>query len=655
MHPFSMSEVGAALVLPPREITVSAWADENRVLTGGGAAERGQWHTRPYQKEPMDVLSPTHPCQQVVLWSAAQLMKTEVLLNFLGFIADIDPGPVLVVEPRSEDAKALSKDRVAPMFRATPALHGKIATVKSRDSGNTTLHKVLANGAGHITFAGAISPSGLAMRPIRYALLDEVDRYPASAGTEGDPVTLAIQRTGEFAHNKKIVLASTPTIKDLSRIEMAWKESDQRDFYVPCPYSDCGHYQVLVFGDGTGPGLVWPKEKPEEAMYRCAACQRLIPHHHKAQMVEAGEYRIGKPDSLIPGFRVSQLVSPKKQWGEIAKEFLAARKSPELLKAFKNTVLAELWEEKYEVPMDSQALWARCEPYEAEVPAGAMLLTCGVDVQADRLELEIVGWGANEESWSIAYHVIPGDVTSSEVWAQLDAILQSEYMHASGKPLRIVAACVDCGFKDATVLQFTRPRYNRRVYATHGRPGEAPIWPRKPSRKELTGAPFFMIGVDAGKTALYDRLKIQKPGPGYCHFPAGRELEYFDQLTSEKKFTRYHNGFPKQEWKKPANARNEALDTRVYAYAALHALYAAGLKLAVYCARFVQMIGARPPQKQTPAPATAAPAAPQPAPAPGRPPQQQAQPAPEPRRRKNPFTRKRGGFLPERRNWFGRN
>jgi len=239
MQPFLMSEVGAAVVLPPREITVSQWADENRVLTGAAAAERGQWHTRPYQCEPMDVLSPSHPCRQVVLWSAAQMMKTEVLLNFIGFIADIDPGPVLVVEPRTEDAKALSKDRVAPMFRNTPALRGKIAPVKSRDSNNTTLHKVLSNGAGHITLTGAISPSGLAMRPIRYALLDEVDRYPASAGTEGDPVSLAVQRTAELAHNKKIVMASTPTIKGISRIELAWLESDQRDYFVPCP--KCGH------------------------------------------------------------------------------------------------------------------------------------------------------------------------------------------------------------------------------------------------------------------------------------------------------------------------------------------------------------------------------------------------------------------------------
>jgi phage terminase large subunit GpA-like protein len=632
MQPFSMSEIGAAAVLPPREISVSQWADENRVLTGGAAAERGQWHTRPYQREPMDVLSPLHPCRQVVLWSAAQLLKTEVLLNFLGFIADVDPGPVLLVEPRTEDAKALSKDRVAPMFRATPALRGKIAPVKSRDSNNTTLHKVLADGAGHITFTGAISPSGLAMRPIRYALLDEVDRYPASAGSEGDPVSLAVQRTAEFAHNKKIVMASTPTTKGLSRIELAWRESDQRDYFVPCP--KCGEFQVLVFGDGTGPGLVWPEAKPEEAAYRCGGCQQLIPNHQKAWMVERGEYRAANPASPIPGFRVTQLISPKKSWGEVAVEFLAAKKSPETLKAFLNTVLAELWEDTHEVPTNAHALVNRCEPFEAEVPDGVALITAGVDVQADRLEMEIVGWGRDEESWSIAYHVIPGDVTRNEVWDHLEGLLTSQYLHASGLPLRIVATCIDCGFKDATVLRFTRDRYNRRVYATKGRAGESSIWPRRPSRKNQT--PFFMIGVDVAKDALYSRLKNEKPGPSYCHFPIGRDLEYFEQLTAEKKFTRYHNGFPKPEWRKPANARNEALDARNYAYAALHALYASGLKLAVHCDRFKQMVCAR---------RAAAQPASGPAPA-----SQPANPQPQPAA----HTERRERWIPLR-NWFGRN
>jgi phage terminase large subunit GpA-like protein len=638
MTPLSIHEVGAAAMLPPRDILVSQWADENRVLTGGASAERGQWRTRSYQREPMDVLSPGHPCRQVVLLSAAQMMKTEVLLNFLGFIADVDPGPVLVVEPRTEDAKALSKDRVAPMFRSTPALRGKIAPVKSRDSNNTTLHKVFVNGAGHITFTGAISPSGLAMRPIRYALLDEVDRYPASAGTEGDPVSLAIQRTAEFQHNTKIVMASTPTVKGISRIEMAWKESDQRDFFVPCP--KCGHYQVLVLGDGTGPGLVWPEDLPEEAMYRCAGCRELIPPHQKAWMVERGEYRAQNPSSQIPGFRISQLISLKRPWGSIATEFIAAKKSPETLKAFMNTVLAELWEENHEVPTDARALWNRCEPFEAEAPDGVALITAGVDVQADRLEVEIVGWGRDEESWSIAHHVIPGDVMRNEVWDHLEGLLLAEHLHDSGQTLRIVAVCIDCGFKDATVLRFTRDRYARRVYAVKGRAGESPIWPRKPSRKNQT--PFFMVGVDAAKTALYDRLKIGEVGPGYCHFPIGRDQEYFDQLTAERKFTRYHNGYPKQEWRKPPGARNEALDCRVYAYAALQALYASGLKLGVHCDRFAKMAGSRRKGAKTiPPPAVAA----------NVPPPEPAEPQENEVRIPAPFERAEQ-WIP-RRNWFG--
>ena len=304
-------------------------------------------------------------------------------------------------------------------------------------------------------------------------------------------------------------------------------------------------------------GRAWCGRRGSPKTLRIAApsASELIPHRLKAEMVERGEYRAANPSSPIPGFRVSQLISPKKSWGEIAVEFLAAKKSPETLKAFLNTVLAELWEETHEVATDAHALWNRCEPFEAEAPEGVALITAGVDVQADRLEMEIAGWGRDEESWSIAYHVIPGDVTRNEVWEHLEGLLLSEYLHASGLPMRIVATCIDCGFKDATVLHFTRDRYNRRVYATKGRAGESPIWPRKPSRKNQT--PFFMIGVDAAKTAIYDRLKLRDVGPGYCHFPIGRDLEYFEQLTAERKFTRYHNGFPKQEWRKPANARNE--------------------------------------------------------------------------------------------------
>ena len=357
-------------------------------------------------------------------------------------------------------------------------------------------------------------------------------------------------------------------------------------------------------------------------------------------MVERGEYRAQNPSSQIPGFRISQLISLKRPWGSIATEFVAAKKSPETLKAFMNTVLAELWEENHEVPTDARALWNRCEPFEAEAPDGVALITAGVDVQADRLEVEIVGWGRDEESWSIAHHVIPGDVMRNEVWDHLEGLLLAEHLHDSGQTLRIVAACIDCGFKDATVLRFTRDRYARRVYAVKGRAGESPIWPRKPSRKNQT--PFFMVGVDAAKTALYDRLKIGEVGPGYCHFPIGRDQEYFDQLTAERKFTRYHNGYPKQEWRKPPAARNEGLDCRVYAYAALQALYASGLKLGVHCDRFAKMAGSRRKGAKTIPPTVVAASVPPPAP-----------PEPQETEVRIPAPFERAEQWIPRRNWFG--
>lgn len=573
--PVPMSAAGSQAMLPPREISVSAWAEENLRLSGAAAAEKGVFRCRPYQREPMDVLSSHHPAKKVVLMWGAQLGKTTIDLAFVGYIADIDPGPTLLVEPKLDMAKDFSKDRLAPLFRNSPALRNKIAPEKSRSSDNSTLHKSFVGGAGHITFVGANSPSDLAGRPIRYLILDETDRYKESVGREGDPCALAERRTDEFEWNKKIVYCSTPTIRGFSEIERQWMASDQREWFVPCPL--CEHEQPLVMGDGTGPGLVWPEGRPKEAKYRCASCQCLIPHYKKAWMEERGRWIAQNPGSEMPGFHLSQLHAPKRSWTDIAAEFLTAKKSPETLKTFMNTVLAELWEERHDVKIDAHGLLARSEIYAEALPASVAVITLGADVQADRLVAEIVGWGRDEESWSLGQHVIPGDTERIEAWRDLDELLKAEFTAANGGKLRIRAACIDCGYKDAMVLRFTRERFGRRIFAVKGRAGALPIWPRKPSRKHQS--PFFIVGVDAAKDAVYDRLRVQQPGPGYCHFPAEREFEFFEELTSEKKYTVYHNGFARREWRKDPGARNEALDCRVYAYAALHALYSMGLRL----------------------------------------------------------------------------
>jgi phage terminase large subunit GpA-like protein len=589
---FSMHQVGSEAMLPPRDITVSQWADENVVLSGSGAAERGQWRTRPYQREPMDVLSPSHPCKQAVLMSAAQMLKTSVLINFLGFIADVDPGPVLVVEPRAEDAKALSKDRVSPMFRQTPCLRGKIAPVKSRDSNNTALHKVFANGSGHITFTGSISPSGLAMRPIRYLLLDEVDRYPVSSGTEGDPVWLATQRTGEFEHNKKIVMCSTPTIDGESKIQQAWLESDQREYFVPCP--TCGHRQVLVLGDGTGGGLVWPEGQPESAAYRCDGCYELIPHHQKSWMVERGEYRAQNPGSPIPGFRISQLISPKRSWGTIASEFVAAKKAPETLKAFMNTVLAELWAERGTAP-DWEKIYLRREQYElGVVPVGGLLLVAGVDVQDDRLEVEVKAYGRGKESWSVDYRVIqvpdaaakPIKTSNPEVWSELDDLLAQDWPCASGGTMPIMAMAIDTGFRPQMVYEFAA----RHPQPAHGPAGDQVAAPRTiiPTKgnnnafkliasvsstdaaRKRQNVRIWSIGTYCAKQEFYDWLRLPTPDEGepypagYQHYAYG-DQDFFKGLCAESRVVRATG---KIEWVKDRAVRNEPLDLAVLCRAA---------------------------------------------------------------------------------------
>ncbi len=584
--PFSMYQVGADALLPPRDISVSQWADENVVLTGSGSAERGQWHTRPYQREPMNVLSPGHPCKQVVLMSAAQMLKTSIMVNFLGFIADVDPGPTLVVEPRSEDAKALSKDRVAPLFRHSPSLRGKLAAVKSRDSNNTAMHKVFSNGSGHITFTGAISPSGLAMRPIRFLLLDEIDRYPASAGSEGDPVSLAMQRTGEFEHNKKVIMCSTPTIDGESRIQAAWLTSDQREYFVPCP--KCNHFQILVFSDGTDGGLVWPEGEPENAAYCCEKCREHIPHNLKSWMVERGEYRAQNPGSPIPGFRVSQLISPKRSWGTIAAEFLVAKASTETLKAFLNTVLAELWAERGSAP-DWEKLYLRREDYELGiVPAKGALLVAGVDVQDDRLEVEIKAYGRGKESWSVDYRVLQvldRKTSSPEVWRELEDLLAVDWPCESGKTMPIMAMTIDTGFRPQMVYEFAarhpQPAHGpagdrisapRTVVPTKGTPDFLKLIARVSSTdaaRKRQNVRIWHIGTHWAKQEFYDWLRIVLPDdgtfpPGYQHY-AYKDQDFYRGLCSESRIIRSSG---KVEWIPDKSIRNEPLDLAVLCRAA---------------------------------------------------------------------------------------
>lgn len=499
----------------------------------------------------------------IVVMSSAQVGKTETLNNIVGFHVDQDPAPMLLLQPTLEMGEAWSKDRLSPMVRDTPALRGKIRDPRSRDSGNTTKHKVFPG--GHITIAGANSPASLASRPIRIVLADEVDRYPASAGEEGDPVSLARKRTTTF-WNRKTILTSTPTVKGASRIEAEFELSDKRRYHVTC--DDCEHEQTLKWGQ-----VKWDAD-PRKAIYACEECGSVWNDQKRWALVrKRGRWIATAPFNGTAGFHLNEIYSPWVKLGDMATAFLAAKRSTETLKTWVNTSLGESWEDSGE-RVDAAVLLERLEPKKKRVPSQVLVVTCGVDVQDDRFEIERIGWGVDEESWSLDYHVMHVDPSTKEAWTDLDEYLSSPVVTEDGRTLPVRATCIDSGgHHTQAVYRFVRGRERRRIWAIKGMAGSGkPVWPKVASRNNKLRAHLFMIGVDTAKDSVYSRLRLPSPGPGYCHFPEDRDRNYFDQLTAEKVVTKYIKGFPQRVWEKTDSRRNEALDCRVYGFAAFVSL-----------------------------------------------------------------------------------
>jgi len=560
---------------PDPFLTVSQWADAHRVLSAKGASEPGRWRTSrtPYLREIMDELSPSRYTERVVLMAGAQVGKTECGNNWLGFLIHYAPGPILLVQPTVELAKRLSKQRLAPMIEETSVLRERIAEARARDSGNTMMVKEFPGGTMILT--GANSAVGLRSMPVRYLFCDEIDGYPQDVEGEGDPVSLAERRTTTFSR-RKVLLTSTPTVKDVSRIEREFLASDQRYFFVPCP--ECEHKQILRWSN-----VKWVDDKAKTVRYECESCHVLFEERHKTWMLERGEWRPTAPgDGKTAGFHLSSLYSPLgwKSWKQIVEEFLKSRRDPPLLKTWVNTILGESWEDQEGERIAGETLRARAEPYALmTVPAAGLMLTAGIDVQDNRLAVIVDAWGPGEENWSVYWGELYGDPAQPEVWNKLDTLLTRPYKHESGLDLFIQAAAIDSGgHHTQSVYQFCRQRRARHVIAIKGMALAAPIG--KPSMQDVNwkgsvianGVQLWPVGSDAIKGVMYSRLKILEPGPGYYHFSLELPQEFYEQVTSEKLITKYVKGFPKREWVKKDSTRNEALDCKVYAYAA--AIYA---------------------------------------------------------------------------------
>jgi phage terminase large subunit GpA-like protein len=560
---------------PEEPLTVSEWADRYRKLSSKASAEPGPWRTNrtPYLREPMDCLSSSSPVQRVVMMFAAQTGKTEAGSNWLGYVIDHAPGPMLCVQPTVEMAKRLSKQRLESMITDTPCLAAKIAPSRARDSGNTMFSKDFSGGIMLLT--GANSSTGLRSAPCRYLFADEVDAYPSDVDGEGDPVALAERRTTTFAR-RKILLTSTPTVKDFSRIEAEYLRSDQRRFYVPCP--SCGGMQWLQW-----PRLKWDAKRPGDVRYQCEHCGERFEENHKPMMLAAGEWRATAPsDGRTAGFQLSGLYSPLGwcSWEQLVDDFLRAKSDAPALKAFVNTRLAETWEEDYAAAVSADGLMTKRLAYESGTcPDGVVLLTCGVDVQDNRLAVSVWGWGEGETGWLIWHQELMGDPTQTEVWGQLDQVLVTEWATAAGKALKVSQVAVDSGGHCThEVYRYVRDRVRQNVVAIKGSSRRNSPAVGKGSKVDVSwqgrvlkrGVTLYQLGTDTIKTTLFGRLRHNEAGGvGTLHFGMAADEEYFRQLTSERQALRYHRGFPIREWVKKAGDRNEALDCVVYAYAAM--------------------------------------------------------------------------------------
>ena len=564
---------------PDAKLTVSEWADQYRMLSSKASAEPGPWRTdrTPYLREVMDCMSSTSPVQKVVFMAGAQLGKTEGINNVVGYMIAHAPGPALFVQPTIEMAKRLSKQRLDSLIHETPCLSEKVAPARSRDSGKTMFAKSFDGGI--LLLTGANSATGLRSAPCRWVLLDEVDAFPADVDGEGDPCALAERRASTFSR-RQIILTSTPTVKDMSRIETEYLASDCRRYFVPCPH--CGHMQWLQWKN-----IRWRDGDPKTTAYACESCGAHIPEHHKSEMLRRGEWRATSTaeDPRTVGFHLSSLYSPLgwKSWEEIVTEFLRAKGDAPLLKTWTNTVLGETWEDETGAKLGAEGLRDRAEFYPAnEVPAKASIITCGVDVQDNRVALGFYAYGEGEETWLLDHFEVYGDPAGTRLWDQVDDAIFRTFTKADGTECKVNAIGIDSGGHfTSEVYAYCRQRANRGVFALKGQSQRNKPAIGKPSKVDINyrgqvlknSAQVFPVGVDTIKSTLYGRLKNNEEGPGYIHFHAQATEEYFKQITSERQVVRYVKGFAVREWKKKSSDRNEALDCLVYSYAALNYLY----------------------------------------------------------------------------------
>lgn len=570
---------------PLPKTSVSQWADNHRMLSSGISAEPGKWKTSraPYQKDIMNAF--TEPgIHRVVVKSSSQIGKSDMMNNVIGRFAHLDPCAIMMIQPTIDMAQDYSKTRIAPMIRDTKVLNNLFYDVKSRDANNTILSKVFPG--GRLIMCGANSPAGLASRPIRILLADEVDRFPDSAGTEGDPVDLAAKRMTTF-WNSCMGLFSTPTNEGSSRIDEEYLAGTQEEWQHKCP--NCGEYHLLRHIDMTVDykEIKTPSGKKtvivNDVKWRCPHCGFSFSEKEMKQTPQ--KYISRNADALKNGIRsffVNGFTSPWMTWSKIMREWLEAKGDPEREKVIMNTVFGESYKQKGAFE-DEQIFLRRRESYGAELPNGVLLLTAAIDTQDNRLEYEVVGWGKEEECWGIRKGIVLGAPNQARTWKEIDNILDKTYHFADGKGLKVVRTFIDSGgHYTSDVYNYCQKNFHKQRFAIKGRGGPGIPLIYKIAKANNAKAPLILLGVDDGKQQIMDRLSINSPGPLYFHFPQDEGIKelsnrgyddlYFKGIISEHKKVYKRNGVLREVWETTKNVRNEPLDLRNYNLACMKSL-----------------------------------------------------------------------------------
>lgn len=594
-------------LVPPPDLLPSEWAEANvRIPVGNAKPGPIRFANAPYQRGMLDAVKEPG-IRRIDYMTGAQLGKTMVQQCITGYFIAHEPRSQIFVQPTQGDVQTFQETKLKPMIEANPAISGKLAKARGRDGVNNS--RIISYIGGWLMFSWAGSPKTLRGRSAPITQADEVDGMEATA--EGDPVELLSQRAATFGDDALSTRSSTPTVKGASRIETGFLEGDQRRFYVPCPHCEHGQYfkwENVTWSGRKSTGIDDSEEdreqdhKPETAAYACESCGALWDDGERIAAIRNAErqghgWKAAKPFKGHASFHAPEMLSTFRRLRDIVQSYLD-KLAVEDIQSFVNVSLAETYEEKGE-KADPTGLMARAEEYRAEVPMGGLFLTAGIDQQIDRLECEIVAWGVGEESWSIGYHVLWGAPEQGDVWEDLDDLLASTYQHESGAILPISAGLLDTGGTNGmtqAAYDYAKGRTGRRLFAGKGVSGWGRPIVEKPQRKQsgknARKVDLFLVGVDEAKLIVMRRLAAtvasdKGGGPGYCHTPKDRDEDWYKQLTAEKLVTRYVKGQPVREWHKPDRARNEGLDCRAYAYAALKVMNPSFKRLA-------ERIGGRP-------------------------------------------------------------